>query len=152
MTRILVVCLGNICRSPTAEAVLAAKIRACGLDKRLSVDSAGTAAWHTGKSPDSRSQAAGKSRGYDLSGLRARAVIPADFDAFDYILAMDKNNLAHLDSMKPAHFSGHLGLFLAPLQAGLEVPDPYHGDAAGFETVLDLIEAASDRWLTTWRQ
>lgn len=145
MTRVLFVCLGNICRSPTAHGVFEQKIKAQGLDKRIDVDSAGTASWHQGNPPDSRSIRAAKGRGYALDHLRARQVTVSDFDQFDYILAMDANNLADLEAMCPAHFAGHLGLFLSFGGASeKEVPDPYHGGEAGFQHVLDLAEDACD--------
>ena len=139
------VCLGNICRSPTAEAVLRklAATEAPGLG--IQVDSAGTSNYHPGASPDARSQAAARRRGYDLSALRARQVRPSDFDDFDLILAMDRNNLEDLEGIAPAAARGKLSLFLefAPGATALEVPDPYEGGPEGFERVLDMIEAAS---------
>jgi protein-tyrosine phosphatase len=114
-----------------------------GLNHRIRVDSAGTAAWHTGKAPDSRSQGFALTRGYDLSDLRARQAIAADFDEFDVILAMDKQNLKYLHALCPSHFAGHLGLFLAFGNSELsEVPDPYYEGDDGFEKVLDLVEDA----------
>lgn len=142
--KVLFVCLGNICRSPTAHGVFAAQVARAGLGARLAVDSAGTAAWHTGKAPDPRTIAAAQQRGIDLSALRARPVSAADFAVFDVILAMDSDNLAILQTLRPAEYRGHLGLLLdfAP-QTGLrDVPDPYHGGADGFEQVLDLVETA----------
>ncbi len=153
MIRILFVCLGNICRSPTAQGVFEGKLRQHGLvDKsfaeKIRVDSAGTAAWHTGKAPDKRSQQAASKRGYDLSQLRARQVTELDFQTFDYILAMDKANLAALRSICPPLYISRLSLFLdyaeGPEQ---EVPDPYYGGEEGFNQVLDLIEAASDGFI-----
>ncbi len=142
--KVLFVCLGNICRSPTAEAVFRARAAGAGLD--IEIDSAGTGAWHTGESPDPRSMEAGEKRGYSFSGQSARAVNNTDFAIFDYILAMDGKNLAHLQDMCPPKFSGHLGLFLdfAKNSSVAEVPDPYYGGESGFEHVLDLIEAACD--------
>ncbi|MCK5874440.1 MAG: low molecular weight phosphotyrosine protein phosphatase [Alcanivoracaceae bacterium] len=144
-SRILFVCLGNICRSPTAEGVFRHRARQAGFTS-LQIDSAGTAGWHVGKAPDPRTVAAAQRRGYDLSALRARQVRAADFDNFDIVLAMDKQNLAELKSMLPRGVNTRLGLFLdyagdAPFS---EVPDPYYGGDAGFEQVLDLIEQASD--------
>ncbi len=144
---ILFVCLGNICRSPTAEGVFRAKLaedkRFNGID--LHIDSAGTGDWHVGKSPDARAQQAAKGRGYDLSGLRARQVESRDFKRFDFILAMDNDNLSHLQRLGQAQgYSGHVGLFLAfGNTAQREVPDPYYGGEQGFQQVLDLIENAS---------
>jgi protein-tyrosine phosphatase len=141
--KVLMVCLGNICRSPTAEAVLRAKLEAAGLAHRISVDSAGTGDWHIGSPPDARSQRHAAQRGYDLSALRGRQVAEADFHYFDLILAMDHDNLADLQRLAPhgAH-RAELQLF-----AHGEVPDPYTGGAVGFEHVLDLVETASDDWV-----
>ncbi len=149
MKKILFVCLGNICRSPTADGVLRKLVADSGLEKRMLIDSAGTGDWHIGRAPDSRTIKAAARRGYDLSVLRARLVTQDDFDEFDYILAMDKSNLANLQKMKPAHFAGHLGLFMdfAPHMGYSEVPDPYHGDEDDFERVLDLVEEAAQHLL-----
>ncbi|HKU89296.1 MAG TPA: low molecular weight protein-tyrosine-phosphatase [Steroidobacteraceae bacterium] len=143
--RVLFVCLGNICRSPTAEGVLRdiAAREFAGLP--LYVDSAGTAEYHVGEPPDRRTVAAARRRGYDLANLRARRVSPADFADFDYILAMDRANLAELEQLGQGVIGGHLGLFLefAPeLKVG-EVPDPYYGGVEDFERVLDLCEAGA---------
>jgi protein-tyrosine phosphatase len=141
--RVLMVCLGNICRSPTAEAVLRAKLEAAGLAHRVAVDSAGTGSWHIGSPPDARSQRHAAKRGYDLSALRGRQVAEADFRHFDLILAMDEDNLADLQRLAPDGVSrAELRLF-----ADVEVPDPYSGGPAGFERVLDLVEAASEAWV-----
>lgn len=144
-TSILFVCLGNICRSPTAEAVFRATAERSGQASRLHVDSAGTGEWHVGNPPDWRAIAHARKRGYDLSSLRARQVGREDFERFDWILAMDRSNLRDLESMRPGAFRGHLGLFLdlAPALGRREVPDPYDGGGEGFELVLDLIEEAS---------
>lgn len=144
-SRILFVCLGNICRSPTAEGVFRHRARQAGLAS-LQIDSAGTAGWHVGKAPDPRTVVAAQRRGYDLSGLRARQVCAEDFDHFDFVLAMDVQNLAELKSMAPPGARASLGLFLdyAESSALREVPDPYYGGEAGFEQVLDLVEQASD--------
>ncbi len=116
-----------------------------GLADQVQVDSAGTGAWHAGEPPDERASSAASARGYDLSDLRARAVVAADFDRFDYVLAMDEQNLANLRNMAPENYPGHLGLLLEFHYHQLlrEVPDPYYGGAAGFEQVLDLVEVAS---------
>jgi protein-tyrosine phosphatase len=137
--RVLMVCMGNICRSPTAEGVLRARLVKAGLEKDIDVDSAGTGAWHTGEAPDSRSQRHAKQRGYDLSKQRARRVVEEDFERFDLLLAMDEDNLADLQRLMPAEARAEVRLFDAA-----EVPDPYHGGAQGFENVLDQIERASD--------
>lgn len=141
--RVLAVCLGNICRSPTAEAVLRHKLAVAGLDGHVEVDSAGTGGWHVGEPPDPRSQHHAARRGYDLSRLRARRVAEEDFHRFDLILAMDHDNLADLQRLAPDGVRrAELRLF-----AEIEVPDPYLSGPAGFERVLDLVEAASDAWV-----
>ncbi len=143
--RVLFVCLGNICRSPTAEAVLRHKLREAGLEGRIEVDSAGTGDWHIGKAPDARTLSAAKRRGYDLSALRGRQVAADDFARFDLILAMDSSNLGHLQRLRPSAAVAELDLFLRRYQAPVDdVPDPYYGGEEGFEQVLDLIEQASD--------
>ncbi|MBK8971558.1 MAG: low molecular weight phosphotyrosine protein phosphatase [Hahellaceae bacterium] len=146
MARILFVCLGNICRSPTAEGVFRQKVAQAGLTSRIEVDSAGTSAWHIGSAPDPRSCEAAQRRGYDLSSLRARQVSPPeDFEQFDLILAMDRENLVNLQRICPADQLSKVKLFLDFASAGVrEVPDPYYGGAQGFDQVLDLVEAASD--------
>ncbi|AMB87963.1 protein-tyrosine-phosphatase [Pseudomonas agarici] len=147
--RILFVCLGNICRSPTAEGVLRHKLREAGLAEHIEVDSAGTGQWHIGKEPDSRSLRAARMRGYDLSAQRARQVSAADFNHFDLILAMDQSNLRHLKLLQPAHGRAELDLFLRRYDGAVEeVPDPYYDEEYGFEQVLDLIEQASDRLIS----
>ena len=146
MRSVLFVCLGNICRSPTAHGVLQHMVGARGLGSLLRVDSAGTGDWHVGEPPDARTRRAAAARGYDLSALRARQVTVADFARFDHILAMDRANLAELRRLRPAGFRGELDLFLryATRDDVLEVPDPYHGGARGFEEVLDLVEDAAE--------
>jgi protein-tyrosine phosphatase len=137
------VCLGNICRSPTAEAVLRRKLQDAALGGRVEVDSAGTGSWHIGSPPDARSQRHAARRGYDLSPLRARQVSEDDFHRFDLILAMDHDNLADLQRLAPEGAArAELRLF-----AEIEVPDPYTGGPDGFERVLDLIEARADAWV-----
>ncbi|WP_130931006.1 low molecular weight protein-tyrosine-phosphatase [Pseudomonas sp. Sample_24] len=143
--RVLFVCLGNICRSPTAEGVLRHKLREAGLAGQVEVASAGTGDWHVGRAPDKRSQAAAKLRGYDLSTQRAQQVTKADFATYDLILAMDNSNLLHLKALQPAKGKAELDLFLRRYQSEIdEVPDPYYDGDQGFEQVLDLIERASD--------
>ena len=137
--RVLLVCMGNICRSPTAEGVLRQRLVAAGLAEQVDVDSAGTGGWHAGEPPDARAQRHARLRGFDLSKLRARRVVEADFECFDLVLAMDQENLAELERIMPADARAEVRLF-----AAVEVPDPYHGGAQGFENVLDLIETASD--------
>jgi len=144
--RVLFVCLGNICRSPTAEGVLRHKLREAGLAEQIEVASAGTGPWHVGKPPDSRSQRAARMRGYDLSAQRARQVAAADFNRYDLILAMDQSNLRNLRLLQPAQAKAELDLFLRRYDGAVEeVPDPYHDEEHGFEQVLDLIEQACDR-------
>lgn len=146
--RVLFVCLGNICRSPTAEGVFRHKLREAGLEPRVTVDSAGTGDWHVGKAPDARTRVAAMRRGYDLSALRARQVCKADFGEFDLILAMDLANLADLKRLGQGAGTAELDLFLRRYAGELdEVPDPYYGGEAGFEQVLDLIERACDALL-----
>ncbi|MGC8519523.1 MAG: low molecular weight protein-tyrosine-phosphatase [Steroidobacteraceae bacterium] len=143
--KILFVCLGNICRSPTAEGVFRAMAARELPEMALTVDSAGTADYHVGEAPDRRTCEAALRRGYDLSGLRARVVEPRDFEVYDLILAMDRQNLETLKRHAPVQARGRVRLLLefAPHCGLLEVPDPYYGGAKGFEQVLELIEAAS---------
>ncbi len=143
--RILFVCLGNICRSPTAEGVFSAVAAREAPDLLVEVDSAGTAGYHVGQAPDPRTRAAALRRGYDLSSLRARVVEPPDFERFDLILAMDCENLSDLKRRAPRDAQERVRLFLefAPELGTSDVPDPYYGGSNGFEEVLDLVEAAS---------
>jgi len=143
--RVLFVCLGNICRSPTAEGVLRFLAARDAPLLRLEIDSAGTANYHLGAPPDLRSQRAALRRGIDISGQRARQVSDADFTRFDLILAMDRENLRELQAMKPKRSTASVQLFMdyAPDTNMAEVPDPYYGDAAAFDEVLDLTAAAS---------
>ena len=154
MTRILFVCLGNICRSPTAEGVFRQLLRDEAPELRVEVDSAGTADYHIGDPPDARSQRAAARRGIDLSGLRGRQVHPSDFTRFDFILAMDRDNLRDLHAMRPANSRAGVRLFMeyAPEAGEFEVPDPYYGGSSGFEDVLDLTAAASRGLLAAIRQ
>jgi len=141
---ILFVCMGNICRSPTAEGVFRHQVEAAGLSDVITIASAGTHDYHIGEPPDRRSQAAARLRRYDLSAQRARHVATADFERFDYLLAMDHENLAHLQRLAPPGLRSKARLFLEFGTHGvLEVPDPYYGGADGFERVLDLVEDAS---------
>jgi protein-tyrosine phosphatase len=142
---VLFVCLGNICRSPTAEGVFRRLADEQGLSPYLRVDSAGTHAYHVGEPPDPRSQKAARARGVDLSMLRARRIDHGDFYHFDHILAMDSSNLANLRDMSPHDASAQLKLFLdyAPHRGVRDVPDPYYGGGNGFERVLDLVEDAA---------
>ncbi len=148
---VLFVCLGNICRSPTAEAVFRQKARQAGLE--VNIDSAGTHGYHIGNPPDKRSQAAGEAKGYDFSGLACRKVAPEDFEQFDYILAMDHSNLKNLKKVSEPLHHDKLHLFLSFADTGHEeVPDPYYGGRKGFELVLELIEKASDGLIKTIKQ
>lgn len=144
MKRILFVCTGNICRSPTADGIARHLAAEMGLAHRFEFDSAGTHSWHTGEAPDPRAQTAARKRGYDLSGLRARPVLDGDFDSFDLILAMDKGHLVWLKRECPRHLHGKLDLFLnySERHAGEDVGDPYYGGPEGFEEVLDQCEDA----------
>ncbi len=154
MFRVLVVCMGNICRSPTAEGVLRAQIERAGLSKEVEIDSAGTHAYHVGEPPDPRSRKVAAERGYELGKLRARRVATADFLRFDLILAMDRDNLAMLRDACPEEEQHRLGLLLdyARHTQEDEVPDPYYGGPAGFERVLDMIEDACEGLVDHIRQ
>ncbi|MGP9497241.1 low molecular weight protein-tyrosine-phosphatase [Halomonas sp. AOP43-D1-4] len=144
MTRVLFVCLGNICRSPTAEGIFRRALENAGMSEHVSIDSCGVGAWHIGKAPDSRAQSAAKRRGIDLSQLCARQLTAEDFLTFDYVLGMDNDNLQAMRALKPAESNAYVGLFLEFSGApGAEVPDPYYGGEQGFEDVLDMIETAS---------
>jgi protein-tyrosine phosphatase len=149
-TRVLFVCMGNICRSPTAEGVFAHFVKEAGLDGTVMIDSAGTHAYHVGEPPDRRARAAAERRGYTLEHIRARRVDARDFERFDYVIAMDRDNLASLKDNAEPEQHGKIRLFLdfAPGPES-EVPDPYYGGAAGFERVLDLVEEASRGLLET---
>ncbi len=150
-TRVLMVCLGNLCRSPTAEAMLRKKVHEAGLDDRIEVDSAGTADYHVGSPPDRRAIAHGERRGLAMAQLRGRQVSRDDFDRFDVILAMDDDNLAGLQRIRPADSRAQVALLMsyAPQAGSREVPDPYYGGAEGFETVLDLVESAADGFIAS---
>lgn len=149
MISVLFVCLGNICRSPTAEGIFRATCQQHELSGQFRIDSAGTAGWHVGKPPDTRGVAAAGRRGVDLSMLRARQVEAGDFENFDFILAMDESNIEDLIAMRPQHSSAHLHRFLEFNQSAnsLDVPDPYYGGDEDFELVLDLITKASEGFL-----
>ncbi|SRR5690606_24467628 len=145
--KVLFVCMGNICRSPTAEGVFRHRVRAAGLESRIVIDSAGTEEWHAGKAPDRRSSQAAARRGYDLTAQRARQVEAEDFQRFDLILAMDHDNLIRLRAARPETASAEMDLLLRRYGLGEIVPDPYYGGDEGFEHVLDLLEQAADALL-----
>jgi protein-tyrosine phosphatase len=146
---VLFVCMGNICRSPTAEAVFRHYVESAGLSASILIDSAGTHDYHIGHAPDLRSQHAAEQRGYDMSSLRGRQVESLDFERFDYVLAMDRANLAILQYLAPRGCKKQLQLFLdyARHHKEREVPDPYYGGEQGFEQVLDMIEDAAQALL-----
>ncbi|MBT8442403.1 MAG: low molecular weight phosphotyrosine protein phosphatase [Gammaproteobacteria bacterium] len=147
--RVLFVCMGNICRSPMAEGVLRQRTEGRAVDFDIEIDSAGTHGYHEGSPPDERAQAAASRRGIDISSLAARRVAEEDFDRFDYILAMDADNLEFLLDYSGKDHREKIRLLLdySPTRAGGDVPDPYYGGPTGFERVLDLIEEAVDRLL-----
>jgi protein-tyrosine phosphatase len=140
--RVLFVCLGNICRSPTAHGLFQALVNRENLQDNIIVDSAGTGSWHIGHSPDKRAQQTALGQGCDISQLRSRVVTVDDFSTFDYVLAMDQDNFKHLAMMKPKNYQGVLGLFLteADIVQVDEVPDPYYGNEKNFEQAMALIQ------------
>jgi protein-tyrosine phosphatase len=144
-TSVLFVCAGNICRSPTAETVFSALVEHAGLARSITVDSAGTGDWQVGEPPDARAAEQARLRGYTMVDRCARQLAFDDFDRFEWILAMDRQNLYELEALCPRDFRGHLGLFMefAPDAGAIEVPDPYHGETEDFERVLDLTERAA---------
>ena len=150
---VLFVCMGNICRSPTAEGVFRRVVTEAGLDDLVEIESAGTHAYHVGEPPDRRAQQAASRRGYSLAEIRARRVAEEDFERFEYIIAMDEDNLAMLHEQADAAHRDKIRLFLE-FGSGpeTEVPDPYYGGATGFERVLDLVEDASRGLLDVLRQ
>lgn len=151
---VLFVCLGNICRSPTAHGVFEKLVREAGLQERIRIDSAGTGAWHVGESPDRRAATAASRRGYPLEHLRARQVKARDFADFDYILAMDHSNYSDLAALRQDNSRAKLQLFLEYATAfdEREVPDPYYGGVDGFDHVLDLVEDAAQGLLNHIRE
>ena len=146
---VLVVCTGNICRSPTGEGVLRHLAEKRGLAGKVRVRSAGTHDYHVGECPDPRALKHAKKRGYDLSAQRAMQLSREHFDDYDYILAMDRGHLRILKSMAPANARARLGMFLeaSARWQGADVPDPYYGGPEGFDLVLDMVEEAAHRWL-----
>ena len=151
---VLFVCMGNICRSPTAQGVFEHLLMQHGLSERVMADSAGTHAYHIGHPPDRRAQTAAARRGVDIGRLRARSVTAQDCEVFDYVLAMDRDNLEILQGQCPPEHSSKVRLFLeyAPHLKVAEVPDPYYGPAAGFERVMDLVDAAAHELLDDIRR
>ena len=157
IARVLFVCLGNICRSPTAEAVLRRMAADAGLGDRIAVDSAGLGDWHVGDPPDTRAIAAAARRGYDLAHLRARQVARKDFDDFDLVIGLDRGHGRDLTAQRPPESAAQVRLLLdyAPALArdnGPDIPDPYYGGAADFEHALDLIEAGTAGLLDALRR
>jgi len=150
--RVVFVCLGNICRSPTAEGVFRQLVEQQGLSEHITADSSGTSGWHNGEPPDRRSQQSAMARGIDLSGLRSRQALPEDFHNFDYVLAMDSSNYDNLQAMCPPGHEDRLHMFMkfAPDQGRLDVPDPYYED--GFDGVFDMLDAASKGLLAEIRE
>ena len=144
---VLFVCMGNICRSPTAEGVFRHHVLRAGLEDTIRVDSAGTHAFHVGNPPDSRASVAADRRGYSLENIQARRIAPIDFEVFDFILAMDNDNLTDLRNLSENEHHKKINLFLtfSKCTDRVEVPDPYYGGDRGFEEVLDLLEAAIDQ-------
>jgi protein-tyrosine phosphatase len=150
----MMVCMGNICRSPMAHGVFAERIREAGLDHAIEVDSAGTHSYHVGEPPDRRAQAAARARGYELSGQRARRLEADDFREFDYVLVMDDENLRNARTLQPTDGKARLHRFLefAGSRREREVPDPYYGGSQGFATVMDLVEEAATGFLSHLRE
>ncbi|MBU2955498.1 low molecular weight protein-tyrosine-phosphatase [Marinobacter sp. F3R08] len=150
--KVLFVCLGNICRSPSAEGVFRSLVTRAGLADQIDVDSCGTGHWHIGKSPDARAQEAAQRRGIDISGLRARQFSSEDLDSFDYVLVMDRQNLADIKDIWHQNGGTEPALFLEYGNSEhQEVPDPYYGGDEGFEMVLDLIHQAGEGLLADIR-
>lgn len=154
MIKVLFVCMGNICRSPTAQGTFEKVVKEAGLEKQIFIDSAGTHAYHIGENPDPRSQSVAKNHGIDLSKQQARKVSLKDFEEFDYILAMDKDNRSSLRLICPDEYLEKIYLFLdfSPESGFKEIPDPYYGGEKGFELVLNLTETASQGLLAAIRR
>jgi protein-tyrosine phosphatase len=154
MVKVLFVCMGNICRSPTAHGVFRALVEKEGLSQAIEIDSAGTHAYHVGSAPDRRAQATAQERGVDISDLVARRVEPDDFDLFDFVVAMDQDNYMSLSEICPDRYVDKIYMFMdfADHMRTREVPDPYYGGPSGFDRVFDLVEAASEGLLNEIRQ
>lgn len=154
MVKVLFVCMGNICRSPTAHGVFRALVEKEGLSQAVEIDSAGTHAYHVGSAPDRRAQATAQERGIDISDLVARRVEPDDFDLFDFVVAMDQDNYMSLSEICPDQHVDKIFMFMdfADHMRTREVPDPYYGGPSGFDRVFDLVEAASEGLLHQIRQ
>jgi protein-tyrosine phosphatase len=144
--RVLLVCMGNICRSPLAHGIVRKRLRDEGIAALIELDSAGTHGYHAGAPPDERAQSAARRRGIDISDLRARSVAATDFEAFDFILAMDEENIEALrdTASREHHHKIHLFMEFAAGDTGRSVPDPYYGGPIGFERVLDMVEEATE--------
>ena len=151
---VLFVCLGNICRSPTAEGIFRRKVKEAGLDRDIQVDSCGTGSWHIGHPPDERAIEYAATQGIDLSGLRARKLSDADYSRFDYVIAMDRRNLKTVKARAPKHATACISLLLDfdPHSPTREVPDPYYGGEEGFRRVYTLVNQACDRLLDDIRK
>ena len=147
--RVLFVCLGNICRSPTAQAIFEKRIVEHGLEDFFRIVSCGTGSWHIGKMPDSRAIEAAAKRGYSLNHIRARKMQIKDFDDFDYFVAMDRENLKEIEKLCPEKFCGNVVLFSSFIKNSrlVDVPDPYYGGERGFDEVIDMIELGASDFL-----
>ncbi|WP_303829541.1 low molecular weight protein-tyrosine-phosphatase [Asticcacaulis taihuensis] len=144
MTAILFVCLGNICRSPLPEGIFRHQVRQARMPDRFTIDSAGCGGWHSGERPDKRSITVAQAHGIDISGQRARQIHIDDFDRFDLILGLDRDNIRHLSAMQPQGSQARLALYLEEaLGLTKNVPDPYYGGTANFEAVYQMCEKAS---------